>query len=581
MIKEIYEIRKLLLLSIPVGIASGLMAAAFLFSLDLSTSFFLGKFVGYHPPKPFGEGGTGTYAFFISHRFLIPFVTALGGLIVGVLVYFLAPEAAGVGTDVAIKAFHYGLPIGIRSSILKLITSAITIGTGGSSGREGPMALIGAGVGRWFGELFKLTNEERNILLAAGLGAGIGAVFRAPFAGGILSAEVFYKEDFEVEALIPGFVSSIVAYLVAGWFVGYEPLFKTSVSFPKFSAEEISGFIVLGIVSAFVAKFMIFVFYRIKSAFRELRIHPVLKPALGGFLAGLCGVITPLAIGNSYGWIQMFMEGNFLYLSLPFLILSVPLVILSFSLVLGSGGSGGVFGPSLVVGGITGAALSSIFNDLLGGRVFDPGMMTIVGMISVFTAAASAPLSTIVLVSEMTRGYDILPYALLSLTIAHNLAGFERTLFEYQLLNRLESPFHRDELKVFILKSAKVRDVMTKKVITLPPTASVIEAKEIMAKNFIAGIPIVDEKKRVIGIVTTSDILKVEPEKMKEVKVKEIMTPKPVCVLPDWNLLEVMKLFANYGYGRAPVVSDFETMKLVGIISRSDIARYLIKRNVI
>jgi CIC family chloride channel protein len=452
--------------------------------------------VGYHPPKPFGEGGGERYVFFISHRFLLPLVTAIGGLIVGILVYLFAPEAAGVGTDVAIKAFHYGLPIGLKSSILKLITSAITIGSGGSSGREGPMALIGAGIGRWFGEVLKLTQEEKNILLAAGLGAGIGAVFRAPFAGGILSAEVFYKEDFEVEALIPGFVSSIVAYIVAGFFVGYEPLFKTEVVFPKFTTKEIADYIVLGIVSAFIAKFMIFTFYSVKILFKNLKIHPILKPAVGGFLAGICGILTPLAVGNSYGWIQMFMNGNFLYLSFPLILLSVPLVILSFSFTLGSGGSGGVFGPSLVVGGITGASLSILFNSLLGSSIFSPEMMTIVGMISVFTAAASAPLSTIILVSEMTRGYDILPYALLSLVIAHNLAGFEKTLFEYQLLNRLESPFHRDELKAFILKTARVKEVMTKNVIALPPDAPVLKAKEIMARRFIAGIPIINEKNR-------------------------------------------------------------------------------------
>jgi len=581
MIKELYEIRKLLFLSVPVGILAGLLAAAFLYTLDHCTLFFLGKIVGYYPPKPAGEGGSSAYAFFISHKLLIPFVAALGGLIVGCMVYLLAPEAAGVGTDVAIKAFHYGLPVGLRSSFVKLVASAITIGSGGASGREGPMALIGAGVGRWLGEVLKLTQNEKNILLAAGLGAGIGAVFRAPFAGGILSAEVFYKEDFEVEALIPGFVASIVAYLVAGSFVGYKPLFKTEIPFPHFSTEEIAGYIVLGITSAFVAKLAVFIFYRVKEFFRELPVHPILKPAIGGFLAGLCGLITPLSIGNSYGWIQFFMENTFLYISLPVLILSIPLVILAFSFTLSSGGSGGVFGPSLVIGGITGATLSLLFNDLLGGNVFDTGTMTVVGMISVFTAAASAPLSTIVLVTEMTQGYNILPYALLSLVIAHNLAGYERTLFEYQLLNRLESPIHRDELKAYILRIAKVKDVMTRNVVTLKPDASVLEAKRIMAEKFIAGIPIVDDEGRVIGIVTTSDVLKVEPEKMAVTKVEKIMTRKPMCVLPDWNLLEVIRLFVNNGYGRAPVVTDFETMKLVGMISRADIARYLVKKGVV
>ena len=568
------------MLSVVVGVVAGLFTAAFLKSLEFSTNFFLGHLVGYYPPKPAGEGGGGDYVFFMAHKELLPFVTALGGLIVGVLIYFFAPEAAGIGTDVAIKAFHYKLPIGIKSSILKLVTSAITIGSGGSSGREGPMALIGAGVGRGLGDLLKLSDKEKNILLAAGLGAGIGAVFRAPLAGGILSAEVFYKEDFEVEALIPGFMASIIAYLVAGSFVGYKPLFYTHIPFPHFSWELIGGYLVLGVVSAFVAKALIFTFYSVEEFFANLKVHQILKPAIGGFLVGLCGLVTPLAIGNSYGWVQMLMKGELYFISFKTLVLSVPLVILALSLTLGSRGSGGVFGPSLVIVGITGAVLSRLFNDMLGSQVFDMGTMTVVGMVSLFTAAASAPLSTIVLVAEMTQGYNVLPYALLSMTIAQNLAGNERTIFQHQVRNRLESPVHRDELKAFVLKTAKVKDVMTTEVITLTPEDPVIKAKEIMAERFIAGIPIVVGKK-VVGIVTTSDVLRVDPDKLKTTKIKEIMTPKPRCVLPDWSLLEVMNMFVSEGYGRAPVVKDFDSMELVGIVSRSDIARYLVKRGIV
>jgi CIC family chloride channel protein len=260
--------------------------------------------------------------------------------------------------------------------------------------------------------------------------------------------------------------------------------------------------------------------------------------------------------------------------------LSIPLVILALSVTLGSGGSGGVFGPSLVIGGITGTSLGIAFNQMLGYDAFDIGTMTIVGMCSVFTASASAPLSTLILVAEMTQGYNILPYALISTTVAHNLMGSQRTIFRYQLLNRLESPLHKDELKAFILKSAKVKEVMTREVITLPPEAPVLKAREIMAEKFIAGIPIT-EGKRVVGIVTTSDVLKVPPKKLKETKVREIMTPKPRCVLPEWNLLEVIRMFVSEGYGRAPVVKDFNSMELVGIVSRADIARYLVKKGVV
>jgi len=579
MIYERLEVRKILLLSAVVGIVAGIFVILFSKALELSTHLFLTELVGYTPPKPLGEGGTTNYTFLMERKFLLPFVTALGGLLTGILVYLFSPESAGVGTDAAVKAFHHNLPVGFKTAVMKLLTSAITIGSGGVSGREGPMALIGASVGKGIASKLKLSSREQNILLAAGLGAGIGAMFRSPFAGGILSAEVFYKEDFEIEALIPGFVASIVAYIVAGSVIGFDPLFYTEVPFPHFSEETIAGFAILGIASAVVAKILVKTFFTVRKLFKRLKVHFVLKPAIGGFLVGLCGLITPLAIGNSYGWIQMFMSNQPHPFSVGELILSIFVVILALSLTLGSGGSGGVFGPSLVVGGITGAALSEVLNTILHEPAFNTGVMTIVGMISVFTAVASAPLSTIVLVAEMTQGYNILPLALISLLLAQAIAGNEETIFESQVKKRTDSPLHKDELKAYILETAKVREVMTKSVITLSPEDTALKAKEIMAEKFIAGIPITVNG-RVVGIVTTSDVLKVEPEKLKEVKLREIMTPNPECVLPDWTLLKVMKMLTSKGFGRAPVVNDFETMKLVGIISRSDIGKFLIKKGI-
>jgi len=569
-----FEVRKVLFLSVLVGTIAGVFAILFIKALELSTGVFLTGIAGYEPPKPYGEGGAPLSQFAIAHKVLLPFVTALGGLLTGILVYFFSPESAGVGTDAAIKAFHHNLGVGFKTAVMKLITSAITIGSGGASGREGPMALIGASIGKGVGSRLKLSRRKQNLLLAAGLGAGIGAVFRAPLAGGILSAEVFYRQDFEVEALIPGFVASIVAYLVAGSVIGFEPLFHTEVPFPDFSGRVVAGYLILGVVSAFVARFLVRTYFAVRDFFNSLNVHPVLKPAIGGFLVGMCGLVTPFAIGNSYGWIQMLMTKQAYLFSLKELIVSIFVVVLALSITLGSGGSGGVFAPSLVVGGITGASLANILNHIAGESVFNIGVMTIVGMISVFTAVASAPLSTVVLVSEMTQGYNILPLALISLLLAQAIAGDDRTIFESQFKTRVDSPLHKDELKTYILETAKVEDVMTRNVITLSPGDTALTAKEIMAERFIAGIPVTVDGK-VVGIVTTSDVLKVRPENLHRVRLREIMTENPDCVLPHWSLLEVLDMLVSKGYGRAPVVDDFKSMKLVGIVSRSDIGRYL------
>jgi chloride channel protein, CIC family len=217
-----------------VGIVCGLSALVFLEAVRLFTTLLLGGIATYSPPTPGGEGGPASPTFG-PRFFLVPIVTSLGGLIAGFLVYRYAPEAEGVGTDQAIKAFHHGDSI-IRPRVpaMKLLASAITIGSGGTSGREGPIAQIGAGTGSAIASYLKLDKKTRQIMLAAGLGAGIASIFKAPLAGAIIGAEIFYTKDFEVEALIPGFVASVVGYSIVGYVTGFQPIFTTGVSSTEF-----------------------------------------------------------------------------------------------------------------------------------------------------------------------------------------------------------------------------------------------------------------------------------------------------------------------------------------------------------
>ncbi len=559
-----------------IGLLCGFFIIVFVKTVEFSYHIFLGKVIGYHPPLPAGEaGGAVVFHFLMERPYLLPFCVAFGGLIVGVITH-LVPEARGEGTEMAIKAFHFRLPLGLKSAVFKLITSSITIGSGGVSGMEGPSALIGGSVGSFVGKLFKLDEHNKNIALAVGLGAGIAGVFKAPLAGALLSGELFYKRDFEVEALIPGFIASVTSYIVVGIFLGFEHMFKASTKpFTGLSVALFLTYFVMGVLAAFVARMLVFTFSKVHHIFVNLELHPALKPAIGGFFTGVLGMLNPLAIGSAYGWIQLLMLGKTEYLTPVHIILGIFMVILGLSLTLGSGGSGGIFGPCLVIGGLTGASFYhfAAFLNILPASELDIASLIIVGMIATLAAAANIPLSTLILVVEITGGYDLLVPSLISVSVAYLLTT-DISMFSAQVKSRIDSPSHMDELKGALLRTFKVADIMTKNVVTLFPDDLVIKAERLMAQYTISGIPVV-ENGRVIGMVTGRDVMKVPITDREKVKVEHIMTKNPVAVLPEMSILEVLNIFISNGIGRAPVVEDFESKNLIGMITRVDIANFL------
>ncbi|NPA58490.1 MAG: CBS domain-containing protein [Aquificae bacterium] len=563
---------------IVIGIFAGIFGVFFLKAIHFFTEIFLVDFAGYHPPRPIGEGGSLYYQFVMEHPYLIPISTALGGLLVGIMVHFFSPESAGVGTDAAIKAFHERKELGLKTAFWKLITSAITIGSGQVSGKEGPIALIGASIGSFVGKLFNLSEKERNIALAVGLGAGIGGVFKAPFAGAIISSEVFYKKDFETETLIPAFIASFVAFIIVASVFGFSPLFFIHLPpFTGFSLYDAVGYILLGIITSLIARLMIFALDTARETFERLEVHPVFKPAIGGFLVGMIGMTVPIAIGTGYGWLQLIMMNNLEFFPPWKIVISVFLVIAAFALTLGSGGSGGVFGPSLVIGGLTGASVYFFLHDLLNfpeSSTLNLTAFTVVGMVATFAAAAKAPLSTIILVAEITGGYQLLVPATISVAISHFLSG-EKSIFKSQVDTKLDSPVHQDEFKYMLLNRYRVKDVMEREVITIHPDATVLYASKFMQENRISALPVVDKERHLIGMISSNDLIKACNMDLDKITVKDLMNPDPVCITQDLTLFETMSIFIENNIGVAPVVNNKKEKLLIGIISDYDIGKVL------
>jgi CIC family chloride channel protein len=443
MLEAFRDQRHLLLDTVILGVVGAGAAQLFSWMLKICYRLFLSALAGYTAPGLPNEGGTLTQIIGSHGLLLIPISTTLGGLISGLLVYTFAPEAEGHGTDTAVKAFHF-LEGNIRARIpfVKMLASAITIGSGGAAGREGPTALIAAGIGSIYASYTHRTLHERRILLLVGMAAGLAAIFRSPIGTAIFAVEVLYGGmEFEAGALIYTMLGSIVAYGVNGIFSGYQSIFLIPPNMAAPGLVELPGYILLGVAAGLLATVIPVIFYRIRDLFAWLPIPNHVKPAIGGLLLGLVAMNLPQVLSGGYGWIQMAIDGS---LSTGLMLLLSFAMILAFSLTISSGGSGGVFAPSLFVGAMFGGFLAQAINQ-------PSTPFVVLGMAAVFAGAARVPIATMLMVTEMTGGYTLLVPAGLSVMIAYLIEEalsrpfHYKSLYEAQVADRFFSPAHRLE----------------------------------------------------------------------------------------------------------------------------------------
>ncbi len=370
----------------------------------------------------------------------IPLVTTLGGLISGILVFTWAPEAEGHGTDTVVNAFHR-LAGNIRARVpfLKMIASGITIGSGGSAGREGPTALIAAGFGTIYANITRRSDQERRFLILVGMSAGLSAVFRSPIGTAIFAVEVLYSAvEFESHILIYTLLSSVVAYAANGIYFGMEPLFQVPSKLLLPDYRYYPWYVALGLAAGLIATMLPVIFYGVRDLFHAIPCPQIFKPAIGGFGVGIIALFFPQVLGGGYGWMQMTIGG---FLPLHLLIALLFLKILSLAFTVSSGGSGGVFAPSLFIGAMLGGTLAALFHQPAAG-------FAIVGMAAVFGAAARVPMATILMVSEMTGGYQLLVPAGLAVLLAFLVQSWlsrgirYHSLYEAQVPTYAQSPAH-------------------------------------------------------------------------------------------------------------------------------------------
>ncbi len=561
-----------LIYGVIVGVVAGLGAVVFYDLCQVGLHVFLDGIAGYRPEHPFGEPPMFAPSGRPLNRYLLALVPAIGGLFAGFIVYRFAPEAEGHGTDAAIEAYHHHQGrIRWQVPIVKTIASAFTLGSGGSGGREGPIALIGAGFGAFLAERLGLDARTRRIMLAAGLGAGIGSIFRAPLAGALFAAEILYKEpEFEHEVIIPAIVTTIVAYSTFGFILGFEPLFRQS-AFTFHNPLELLPYTALALVVAGASPLYIKAFYGTKAVFERMRIDPVYKPAIGGLLTGAVGFFLPQTLAFGYGFIQGALDDT-LPVRMLLLVAIGKIVTTSFSI--GSGGSGGVFGPSMVIGGSLGGAVGKMFHHWWPTLVQHPGAFVIVGMAGFFAAASNAPISTVIMVSEMTGNYNLLVPAMWVCAVA-SMVGRRWSIYRSQVDTRVDSPAHYGDFARDHLAELSVREIFNPDADYefVPSHMPLGEFVGIMTGTDQHNFPVVDEQGMLVGMISLNhvrDIL-VERDLDNLLLVEEIADEDPPTVTLDEDLASVLRKFTEAEAEKLPVVDAPGSRRIIGMIRRRDV----------
>ena len=511
------------------------------------------------------------------HYWLLPLVPALGGLISGVFVYTFAPEAEGHGTDAYIRAYHQLRgKIRTRVPIIKTIASAITIGSGGSAGQEGPIAQIGAGFGSWLGQILHLDPRELRLLLVAGTAGGIGAIFCAPLGGAVLAMEILYRnEDIETEGLIPALISSLVAFSIYSFFTGKRQIYQTP--FFLFQIWELVPYALLGLVCAAFGILYVVVFYGSRDYFfKKLPVIPHLRPMIGGLMLGGIGLLCPEVISLGTGLIERAFNEN---MGIGLMLMLAVAKIFATSCTISSGGSGGVFGPSLFIGAMLGGAIGHLFDHAFPGWILDPRSFALVGMVAFFAGIAKVTIASLLMITEMTGSYNLLPPMMLVSSLTYLMTD-RWSLYEEQVRTKSDSPAHFGEYRRDVLAGLHVHQLRLQDGGLLVPYHYTLRQILPMILETTQNVfPVTGTQGDIIGTFSMERIREhFLEEQMRDLVVAEdIVDVEYEFVTLEEDLHSVLRKMNDKNMDELPILEQ-ETRRFIGLVKRSNIMNLYSKR---
>lgn len=542
----------LLVLAVFVGLGGGLGAVGFRWLIDFFNGVLLGQMAG-----------------LLGHRYLLPLVPATGGLLVGILVLRWAREARGHGVPevMAAVATQDGR-IRPRVVIIKALASAICIGSGGSVGREGPIVQIGSALGSSVGQLFGLSRDQLKILVGCGAAAGISATFNAPIAGVLFALEVILG-DFSINTFSPIILSSVLATAVTRHLIGSETAFSVP-AYELVSFYELPYYAGLALLAAFAAVGFSRMLYWMEDVFEDLPISDYVKPVIGGAVVGGIGIFYPQVFGVGYDAITQTLCNQSELSTIAVLFVAK---ILATSFTLGSGGSGGIFAPSLFIGAMLGGAYGYAVHALSPGITAQPGAYALVGMGAMVAGTTHAPLTAMLILFELTDDYQIILPLMLATVICTLVAKrlYRDSIYTLKLSRRGLRIAQGIDLS--ILDSIFVRDVMNREYDFVKAQTPLGEIVTLLQHSEFTDFPVVEADGVLRGVVSFQDIRSVmrEHEIYSLIIAEDVIGGEPPSVQADATLSQALTVFSACEVDNLPVVDTQENRRLVGVITRSNL----------
>ncbi len=503
--------------------------------------------------------------------YLVILVPALGGLIVGPLIYFFAPEAKGHGVPEVMQAIlmKHG-KIRPRVAAVKALASAITIGTGGSVGREGPIIQIGSSIGSTIGQFFKVPQKKLKTLVACGAAAGIAAAFNAPIAGALFAVEIILM-DFAVAQFSPIVISAVMATVISHSYDGNLAAF-TVPSYEYASPYEIGFYFVLGAASGLVSYLFIKVLYYSEDFFdNKLNIPDYLKPIIGGLTIGVIALVFPQTMGVGYESINNALHGNMIWY-IAFILVFVK--VIATSLTLGSGGSGGIFAPSLFMGAMLGYFFGALANTLFPNITAGPGAYALVAMGGLVAGTTRAPITAIIIVFELTYDYEIILPLMVTAIVSTIVSSYFTNESIYTLKLLLRGINISEGTETNTMESILIDDVYNSNFTSLSVTDNFGKVVNTVLRGKGVEFPVVDKNKSIVGIISINDLkeLLFERDELSSLLIAgDLAHLKFETLTPEDNCKTALKIMRKYNFEGLPIVQSKSSKQIIGMIWRSDI----------
>lgn len=573
---DLVYLKKWTVIGIIIGVISGLLVITAYESIRIFSSFFLSDLVRYIQPYPEDVANLSSdYSLYVLKPWLIPVILGLVGLVVGIISTKLSANMGKNGIDEISDEFHNKKSkFSLKISSLRSFFSTLAVGSGMSGGVEDSLAHTGSTFGSIMGRIFKLDQEEIRIAIAAGMGSTIGGILRLPFGGAIFSLELLYRRDFIIKSVYPALLASITSYIISGIILDWPSFLYVPQEFiTKTSLQSLAAY---GIIAAIIGLIGIGYVRTVKIFqihFEKMKIPLYFKPALGGIIIGIFAIGFPEILGTGYGWLQLATVGNHQIFPLWIMFPVIVMKIFATSVSNASRNSTGLLGPTLVIGGLIGSALITLFHSFGIFMFIDTTSATLISIFAFFTASTRTPISAIVIGIEIVGSYTLLIPTVISVIISNIISGKNNCIYKNYVSN-LKTQLSNAKKYDLKLKNYLVRDAMNADFYNINRNTTINDAIHIMKDLNVKSLVVTNNEDEFEGMVYFEDLSNVSTIQ-ENMTVETIMVFDPPILRPLDPILNYFELISKTAVSEIPVISPDDNKLVLSILSIKDINKLL------